>query len=353
VAGHFNPPSEWQWPALSRREGLKILVIKLRALGDVLLSTVVLPNLKKAFPNARIDFYTEHPAQQLLEGRGELNRIYSFRKGRDSILRSFLDLRREKYDIVFDLFCNPRSAQLARATGAPIRVGYPFRGRAWAYTVHVKSRSDTVHNTEFNLDALRALGIPVQPSYPVMPLDPEDVGRMRAWIDSLPPHRGPVVAFNAGGTWPTKRWGLDKFAALADLLVERHGAACVMLWGPGEEDDARAVISMMKHKAHLAPPTTLRELAALASCCPSVISNDTGPMHLSAAAGIPVLGIFGPTNPFLQGPCNPVSRWVREESVDCLACNLTSCTIGTICMSRLMPLKVLDAWERMGGWVYK
>ncbi len=348
MPGRRSIPLERTFAALAARNDLRILVVKLRALGDVLLSTVVLPNLRNAFPDARIDFLTESPAHQLLEGRPELDGVISIHRHGGGILRTFRQVHRAHYHLVFDLFCNPRSAQITWATRADVRVGYPFRGRAWAYNVHATSRSSAVHNVEFNLDALRAIGIPITSTVLSMPVDPEAAAAIDAWLaSSLPAGTGPLVAVNPSGTWDAKRWGLEQFAALGDLLAERHHARCILLWGPGEEADVAAIRGMMRHPAIIAPPTTLRQLAALTARCDAVISNDAGPMHVAAATGRPTLGIFGPTNPALQGPYNPLSRTVRNEAVPCLGCNLTTCPIGKVCMTGLSPETVLQHFEEM------
>jgi len=312
----------------------------------VLLSTVVARNLRSAFPGARIDILTEAPAEDIVRNIPEFDEAIIFRPRKDSILRLFLELRRARYDLVFDLFCNPRSAQMAFATGARIRVGYPFRGRAWAYNAHVGSRSDRVHNTEFNLDALAALDIPVTDRTVTW----HPPAAVAAWADeylkALDPRR-PLIALNSGGTWETKRWGLRNFARLGDALAERRRATVLLLWGPGEEQDAAAVRDMMHSEAVVIPPTSIAQLGALLARCDALIANDTGPMHIGAAVGLPVLGIFGPTNPYLQGPFNASSAWVRREGLDCIACNLTSCAIGNVCMTELDPETVLNAFDRI------
>lgn len=325
----------------------RILVIKLRAIGDVLLSTVVLPNLRAAYPEAHIAFLTESPARAVVEGRDDIDRTIIFHPKRDNILRLFMQLYRERFDLAIDLFCNPRSAQMCFVTRAPIRVGYPFRGRAWAYTTHVTQRSGEVHNTEFNLDALRHLGIPIVERSVTMPVSASDA----AWADDvLAPLRADgrrIVAVNPSGTWSTKRWPLEKFAAMCDVLVRDDHVLPVLLWGPGEEPDVQRIRSLMQEEALTAPPSTLTQLAALLARCDAMISNDAGPMHIGAATGIPVLGIFGPTNPLLQGPFNPRSTWVRRDQLPCIACNRTSCDIGTICMTDLDVATVVEAYRSL------
>jgi ADP-heptose:LPS heptosyltransferase len=101
----------------------------------------------------------------------------------------------------------------------------------------------------------------------------------------------------------------------------------------------------MKMPAHVTPKTTLSQLAAIISRCTAIISNDSGPMHISASLGIPTLGIFGPTNPRQQGPYGSNHRWVRNEELDCLECSLTACPIGNICMTQLKVERVMDAFS--------
>ena len=149
----------------------KILVIKLRAIGDVVLSTIVLENLRSAFPAARIDFLTEDFSKEVVLGNPILNRILVY--DRHSLekmspvkrfqenLKFVKDVRNQQYDLVFDFFGNPRSAFLTWITGAKIRVGYNYRVRQNAYTHIVDSRAKTVHEAEWHLDALKALDIPI------------------------------------------------------------------------------------------------------------------------------------------------------------------------------------------------
>ncbi len=335
------------YKALLARPVRSILVIKLRAIGDVLISTVVIRNLREAFPDASIDFLTESPALPIIENNLFIDDAVVFRPGKDNPLLFFWKLRQKRYDLVFDLFCNPRSAQMTFATRAPVRVGYPFRGRKYAYNVHVATRADRVHNVEFNLDVLRRAGIPTPHKQPVFSFSDEDKRWAEKFFELESRHKGPLIALNPSGTWESKRWGLDNFASLADMLTEKLAATCVLLWGPGELPDVKTVAGQMKHHAVIPPSTSLRQLGALLSCCDYTISNDSGPMHISAAVGTPTLGIFGPTNPYLQGPLNDRSSWVRLEELDCLACNLTQCGIGKLCMTKLLPEHVYSAFTSL------
>ncbi len=325
----------------------RILVIKLRAVGDVLLSTIVLKSLRAAFPSAVIDFMTEPPAKDLLTGNPDISRVIVYDRKARGPLRSLLEVRRARYDLVIDLFGNPRTALLARASAAPYRIGFDFRGRRYAYTHRVPSRGNRVHNTQFNLDALEAVGIPIVDRTVPFRFSPEDARYIDDFLRGHAPAGKPLIAINAGGGWYTKRWALDRFAALADRLEERFDVGIVLPWGPGQRAEVEELSRMMAHPSLISLPTTLPQLGALFRRCTFVVSNDSGPMHIAAAVGTPVLGIYGPTNPTLQGPYGDNHLVVRREGLECLGCNLTKCPIGHPCMKELTVDKVWQAVEEL------
>ena len=330
-----------------KSEKQKILVIKLRAIGDVLLSTPVLENLRSRYPDAVIDVLTEKFAADVIRGNPFINSVIVFDRKRDSSLSLVRRVRAGKYTLVLDLFCNPRTALLTYLSGARARVGFPFRYRTYAYTLKVTPRGSEVHNVHFNLDALRALSIPVVSDKPLFPLSGDAAAFADAWARTLPSSKHILVGVNGGGGWVSKRWGVNNFAAFADRAAEELDAAIAVFWGPGEEQEAAALWSTMKHTSFLLPATTLQQSAACIRKCSYFVSNDSGPMHIAAALEVPTLGIFGPTNPYLQGPFGPKHMWVRNETLSCLGCNLTSCPIGTVCMSELTTETVYRAFEQL------
>lgn len=332
--------------AIDRQRVRRILIIKLRAIGDVILSTVVTKNLRLAFPDAQIDFLTESPSKDIVTGNPFLNGVIIFDRRETGSLELILRVRKRKYDLVIDLFGNPRSAIVTLLSGARFRVGFDFRGRRHAYNIRVPSRGGSVHNTQFNLDAIQAIGVPVADRSLHLGFDGEHDQDVEAFFDRNG-LEGLIVGLATGGGWYTKRWPLDRFAELADILNERHGANIVLLWGPGQLDDARRIKSRMRHPAHIPPATTLPQLGALLRRCTLVIANDSGPMHLATAVGTPVLGIFGPTSPALQGPYGEQHFTVRREGLECLGCNLTKCTIGHLCMNELTVDMVLGQAEHL------
>lgn len=332
---------------VDRSQVQKILVIKLRAVGDVLLSTIVTKNLRLAFPSSRIEYLTEPPSVDLLKTNPFIDDVMVYDRSRMSGLGLIQRVRGKEFDLVIDLFGNPRTALITRLSGARYRVGFRFRGRSYAYNIPVPPRGGDVHNTQFNLDAIEAIGVDIQDRniyFHVTPNDDEVVG---AVLKSEGLDGKFIAGINAGGGWYTKRWVLERFARLADLLIEQYKASVILLWGPGQKSDVESIQSMMKHKAFIPPETTLLQLGALLKRCSILISNDSGPMHIAAAVGTPVVGIYGPTNPILQGPYGSRHVVVRNETLECLGCNFTRCPIGHPCMRELSVDDVLNGVKRL------
>ena len=322
-------------------------MIKLRAVGDVLLASIVLQNLRAAFPEARIDVLTERAGKDVVAGHPAVNEVVVYDRSRMSGLQLILSVRKRQYDLVIDLFGNPRTALLTRLSGARVRVGYRFRGRAYAYTIITEPRSATVHNTQFNLDALEAMGVPIVDRN--LRFTPQE--EHRSYVSAFLEREGlpgrTLVALNAGGGWYTKRWRNESFAELADRIAGGYGWTVVLPWGPGQLPDVEAIANRTTSKPFVPPATNLPQLAALFEKCAFVVSNDSGPMHLAAAVGTPVLGIFGPTKPELQGPYGSHNATVRLDGLECLGCNLTECPIGNPCMVNLSVETVLESFDRL------
>jgi predicted lipopolysaccharide heptosyltransferase III len=332
----------------------RILIIKLRAIGDVVLATPVIENLRRRYPDRYIAFLTEEASADIVADNPFLHECIVLERkrwrtlpwrGRIREQADFLrTLRRKRFDLVIDLFGNPRSAILTLLSGAPHRVGFAFRGRRHCYTLQVPPAGGEVHEVDFNLDALRALGVPVVTTRPRIHIPAPAGQRARDWLARQEGQKErPLIGLNPGGGWAIKRWPPERFAVLADALMEACGVRILLFWGPGERPIVEAVVRSMRGTPLILPEVSLKELAAYLQCCALLISNDSGPMHMAAALGVPTVGIFGPTNPALQGPYGAGHRVVRQETVPCLGCNRLTCPIGNLCMTTLAPETVFQA----------
>ncbi len=317
-----------------------ILVIKPRAIGDVLLATPVLTNLRREFPWAQIDFLVETFAAPILDGNPYVDHVYSYDTERDSSVSVIKRVRANKYDLVLDLFANPRTAIITLFSGARTRVGFPFKWRRIAYNILIPPRSGEFHNVDFNLNALRHLGIRVEDSKPVFRVQPNSRVKAQEFLKRTGLTSKRFITINIGGGWQTKRWPAESFANLSGFVHDELSLDAVVLYGPAEKNDAQWICA--NSKAILAPPTTLHEMGAIMEESLLLVTNDSGPMHIAATLNVPTLAIFGPTSPRLQGPLGNISEIVRNEKLECLECNLTKCPIGNPCMKELDPQAVFS-----------
>lgn len=304
----------------------KILIIKLRAIGDVIMSSIMLPSLRAAYPNAEIDFVTERPCLGAISGCQYLNRVHiSPTQGWRAQLEFLLKLRAENYDLVFDMFGNPRSAIQSVVSGAKKRIGYNWRVRQIAYNQIVQSRSDFIHEADWHLDALTALNIPIisKELCFAIPAAAERFAE-QFWEQSGLTGKT-VIAINTSGGWAAKRWPLGQFAALANRIGQALPAKLLLIWGPGELPEAEQLSKLCQYPAQLIPTTDLKQLAALLKRCQVLISTDSGPMHVAAAVKTPTVGIFGPTNPRHQGPYGSQHEVVVKHNPLRPACRRLDC----------------------------
>lgn len=316
----------------------KILVIKPAAIGDVLLSTPVIENLRHNFPDAEINFLTQTYCRDVVADNPYLSRVLTYDRN-ESGYCIVKNVRKQKYDLVIDLFCNPRTALITFLSRAKYRIGYPFRFRSYAYNIKVKSRSSEVHNIDFNLDTLRHLGLEIVSRQPYFEVNDIHNKFADKFIERMGLSGREIIGINPSGTWETKVWYPERFVELIRLLNSQY--AFLLFWGNEKEKAAAEGIKKIAgSNVYTIPEVDLKYAAALIDKCEVFISNDTGPMHIAWVMGVPVCGIYGPTNSKLQGPLGDNAVTVENESLTCLGCNLTAikyCPYEHACMRDLMP----------------
>ena len=324
----------------------KILIIKLRGIGDVVLSTIVFDNLRKDFPNAKLDFLTDPPSVPALSVLPFLNEVIKF--DRKSILKKVglvYEIRKRKYDLVFDFFSNPTTAQLTFFSGAKFKAGFPYKGRKYAYNLYGVKERAKYHAAQLHLEFLNKIGLSHDENKLYFGINSDDEIFAEIYFSENKLTDNFVVGISPSGGWSSKRCEPEKFAEIADSIVEKYGAKILIVGGPGDEKDADLIKRTMRNDALIAHRTTLRQMAALITHLNVLISNDSGPMHISTAVGTPVLSLHGPTNPYLQGPFGNGNVWVRFDELDCIECNLLECPRNHECFRELSVDKVLKKFE--------
>lgn len=316
----------------------RILVVRLGALGDLVHTLPVVPALRAALPAVEIHWLVGArylPLAALVDGVDRWIAWDAPRFGGPLGLRRVVaSLRAQRYDAALDLQGLMKSALLARLSGAPRFIGFPSahlreKAASWLYSER-PGIGDVAHVVDRQLGLLRALGIEgASRTFPVRSAPtPASVAVSRL------AGGGPFALLVPGAGWPNKEWGPGNFGALAAAISARWGWTPVVAWGPRERSLAEAVVRASDGTASLAPPTDVADLAALAPAAAVVVGGDTGPVHLSEAAGGRVVCILGPTDPARNGPFLPGSGSVsRFEGCSCRyarRCRRESPCIGTI-----------------------
>lgn len=279
------------------RKVRRILLVQLRYMGDVLLCTPALRAARRRYPGARIDFLTAAPGADALAGNPFADEILAWRPGLREAWALRRELRGRRYDLVVDFQSMPRTARLVHATRAPLRLGVRGRGlRNRLYTHLVSKEPDAVYVARQKLNVLAPLGIEPPPESELsldLAIGPEERRRAReVWERHGLAADRPVVAVSPVSREPFKQWGAARWAEVADGIADA-GARILVTSGPGEREQAEAVVRRMRHPAVWDyGPTTLRELGALYERCALWVGNDGGPKHVAAAAGTPTLTVI-------------------------------------------------------------
>jgi ADP-heptose:LPS heptosyltransferase len=321
-----------------------ILIIKLGALGDVVLSTPQLARLVDVHAGDRLILLTAPAYIELVAGL-PLQVVAFQRKGFVEMLRVVRWLLGQHFDVVYDLQGSTRSRVMTLLTQADKRIG---RSPGIAYTHTPPVRTDSVHAFERLNDILVAGGIEAAPPALQLPVSATAASRVAAWLQQQGLAGRPLVLMHAGSSrrWPAKRWGEAHYQTLAARLEAR---GFVVIWIGGE--DERALNSRLA--SHTGVDATaafsLAELLALAGHAVFAVSNDSGPMHVLSAAGLPVYAFFGPTDWQRSHAPGQAAR-VLVNPVPCSPCQLPVCPPQRqhACLQGITPETVLARLEADG-----
>lgn len=321
----------------------KILIIKLGGLGDVFLSTIVISSLKQHFHSARLEYLVEKAGREAIIHDRSVDSVFVLDNETMTPSSVIRHVRRQEYDLVIDLFGNPRSAIIAFLSGAKYRVGLDYGWRKYLYSTVGEAQRGKLHGAEVNLQALKVIGVSVVNADLQFPLSEEDKRHAEAVWTANHLHKEFVIGVLPAGSWPSKRCEPEKFAEIASALVAKYSAKILIVWGPTDETDAREIQKLCG--GILAPGASLTNNIAVLSRCTAIVANDSGPMHLASGQDVPILCLYGPTYP--EGPYGKIHGWVRNEGLDCLVCNLLHCPIQHQCMRELRVSDVVEKFEGM------
>jgi lipopolysaccharide heptosyltransferase I len=286
----------------------RILIVRLSAIGDCIHGLPVLCALRNALPQAHLSWIVEGHTAELLRRHPALDQVVQVPRKWLKSPRTAWNVRQQlralRPDVAIDLQGLTKSAIAAWLSGAPTRIGFGgCDGRelsGWFNNTLVEPRM--THVIDRNLELLGPLSIVPQGARFGLPVFEQEEAAIARYIRE----RGLGAGFallNTGAGWPSKRWPVERFAEVAYHLGKRHHLHSVVAWaGQDEQVWAHQVIIASGGFAHLAPATTLAELASLCRRAKFFIGSDTGPLHLAAAVGTPCIGLYGPVSAKRNGP---------------------------------------------------
>ncbi len=366
----------------------KILVRGVNWLGDAVMTTPALQRLREAKPNAHISLLTHAKLADLWRHHPAIDSVLTFSND-DGVLAVAKKLRDEKFSTALILPNSPRSALEVFLARIPERIGLarPWRNfflsrrvapRREEIKMHKRTAAEvqqlnaansavatpaipaSAHQLHHYLHLAAALGANPQPLPPRLEVTEAEVIAVKKRFGFRDDNHAPFLGINAGAEYgPAKRWPRERFVAVAIEIQRRTRCQWWIFGGKADEELANAIASEIA-AAHAGPAgsvrsiagqTSLRELCAALKACRLVITNDTGPMHVAAAVGTPVIVPFGSTSPELTGPGLPgdVKHHLIKSNIPCSPCFLRECPIDFRCMQSISVETVMDAALRILG----
>ena len=331
---------------------MNILIVRLGALGDIVHAVPAAAALRRAFPEARIDWVVDARHEAFADLVIPLDRVITLAK---PTAAAWIDLVRQlrpaRYDVALDFQGLMKSAVIARASGARRVVGFSIwhlrEKSARPFYSEVDVPHDRPHVIQKNLSLLSSVGVHTDEIR--FPLARTRSAALEIIQEDLSgTGRTAYALINPGAAWPNKRWPAARFGDVAQFLRDVRGLATYVLWGPGEAPLAQQVIDASDGAARLAPPTTLGDLVEVSRAAALMLSGDTGPLHIAGAAGTPLVAIFGPTDPARNGPWSPDDVVVSRHGA-CGCHYQRRCRESAWCLDDLQVAEVTAAIQQRLG----
>jgi len=348
----------------------RILLVRLRRIGDVVFTTPALAALRRQYPGAHLTYLVEPEAAPIVAGNPHLDEVIVAprRGGIGGFLADIAlgwRLRRTRYDLAIDFHGGPRASLLTLLSGAPRRIGYNIVGRRWMYTDIVERPRELRrrHSVENQWDLLTSLGV-ARPTPGANPVEMSVDSDARTSIEKHLATSGvtadeDLAVIHVTASSPFRRWPLPSFVETAAALASRDGCRVIVTSGLAERaavtsivDDARGRLPAgERHRVLDGSGFSLAELRALLERSALYIGGDSGPLHVAATTHVPIVAIFGPTPSERSAPWrNPelLSAALEVDGLECRPCDQRVCVPGDFrCLTRIDAPRVIAAAERL------
>ncbi|MCD5391064.1 lipopolysaccharide heptosyltransferase II [candidate division NPL-UPA2 bacterium] len=330
----------------------RILIVKLGSIGDVVHTLPTLNALREKFPGMHIAWLVEPKAKDILTGHPALDEVIVFERTRSatktiaSFFKVIRKLRRNRYDAVLELQGSLKGALLAWLSGSPVRLGFKAGSSRveWVSTIfsNVKvTEGSASHILERNLNFAKRLGAGNDEICFNINIGEQESKYIESFLKSNGIEGKRIIILHPGVTWSTKRWPSERYSELADRIKsDFEDVDVVLTYGPGEKLLVKEVCRLSKSSPIISCPTTLGQLIALLAKCQTMVSSDTGPLHIAAALGKRVIGLYGPIDSTRNGPYGD-GNFVVKKDLACLPCWRKKCK-SLSCMKGIAVSEVLE-----------
>lgn len=323
----------------------RILIVLLGAIGDVTRALPLLTRLRRAYPDAHIAWAVEPAAAPLLDFHPALNEVCLYRRMHGvRVFFPFLqEIRRRRFDLVLDLQRHAKSGLVSWWSGAPVRVGFHRKNSKegnWLFNTHTIApvRDFSLKLGQY-LTFADALGLPDDGVRFDLRLRDEEERQVEILLAGIP---RPFTAFFLGSRWPSRFWFAQATAEVARILRREYGMGVVLLGGQHEVAFAQAVSEAAEGiVTNLSGKTSLRDLIGIFRRARLAVGPDSGPMHIAAATGTPVISLWGATSPLRSAPWGSAELVLRGPAA-CSPCYVRRCRIERVCMQRITPNQVIE-----------
>jgi heptosyltransferase-3 len=328
----------------------KILVVQLRAIGDVVLTTPVLTVLKEYFPDAQIFFLTSRGIHLLLQNLKIVDSVITYPHSDFNpfeYFRFYKYIFNQSFDLVIDYQGTPGSAFITKISRAKYRLGWRMKRRQWAYNLYSEANRENDYVPVQKCHALEEIGIhQVETRTMINIPDSEKLFIKKYFIEQQINPENFLVNISPKGKRPARQWEPSKFARLADLLVEKYSATVFYSWAPGEENYVSKIAELSKNKPILLPLWSLTRFSAFLSKVDLHISYDNGAKHMAIAVGTHTISLFATDFPYLWNPKDEVNHPFVLAGVPCVYCRLRECPL-MICMKKIDPEDIIRLIAKM------
>ena len=324
----------------------KILLVQLRQMGDVLLATPAIRSLRQNLPDAHIAFLTEESAYPIVEDNPDLSEIIVIKRKQSLIeqINVIRDIRRRRFDLIFDFLANPRTGYIAFFSGAGMTISYDIPFRKFFYKKSLASKG--TYAADHKLSLLSAYGFEPGDNTPYMNIPVEAEKKIASFLSDVGIREEDfLVCMDTTSRRAFRCWNAERFAEVADRLKEQHDAKVVFLWGPGEKELVEKLMALCRHRHFLDYGTNVKEMGALIKRSDLLIGNSSFPGHVAVSQQTPTITVLGSAGEEWTHPA-PIHLSLKTN-LPCQPCTTNPCDQAFRCLTEISVQDVMSSFEKL------